>query len=197
MLHALAEGLRPRTVKVYTDYAALLQDGDIDAVDLVVPPYLHACAALCPCPAASGSGSGPVCDCTRRCAGSEYAIAAARAGKHCYCEKPMTDSVSAARAMIEAATTAGTTLMVGESYHFHATHQLAHTLVQAGEIGEVREIEMWKGGWQFGPRAPAGSAAAWRSHPELSGGGAFPWTIDHGLYAHPPVYFISQRYYYH
>lgn len=71
---ALAEGLR--TVKVYTDYAALLQDDDIDAVDLVVPPYLHACAALCPCLAASASGSGPVCDCTRRCAGSEYAIAA-------------------------------------------------------------------------------------------------------------------------
>jgi hypothetical protein len=115
----------------------------------------------------------------------------------------MTDSVSAARAMIEAATTAGTTLMVGESYHFHATHQLAHTLVQAGEIGVVREIEMWKGGWQCaetaraaamrgGPRAPAGSAAAWRSHPELSGVGAFPWTIDHGMIVCAPRSIFNQ-----
>jgi len=143
--------------KVYTNFESVLADNEIDAVDIVVPPFLHA----------------------------DMAIATAQAGKHIYVEKPMSRSVGEARKMIDAADIAGVQLMVGESYYFHGAHQLAHRLIQQGEIGEILQVRQTKAPWVFTETETQrldgrGHDVAWRFDPTLSGGGSFPWMMDHG-----------------
>ena len=67
----------------YTNYQALLNNADIQAVSIATPDFAHA----------------------------EIAIAAAQAGKHILCEKPLATTVEAAQAIVEAAQTAGIKLM--------------------------------------------------------------------------------------
>ena len=74
--------------KLYGDYQQVLADPQIDMVDLVVPPFLHA----------------------------PMAIAAAKAGKHVYVEKPMARSVGEAKAMIEAVESAGVVDLAASLY---------------------------------------------------------------------------------
>lgn len=68
----------------------LLSRQDIDMVDVCLPTYLHA----------------------------DHVIAAARAGKHVLCEKPMALSLEQADAMIEATEQAGVAFMVGHTLRF-------------------------------------------------------------------------------
>ena len=146
-----------RISKVYSDYSELLADPQIDAVDLVVPPFLHA----------------------------EMAIAAARAGKHVYVEKPMARSFGEGCSMVAAAQQARVKLMVGESYWFHGPHVLARRLIDDGEIGDVVQVRMTKDIWVFKDEenerlGGRGHDATWRFDPDLSGGGDFPFFMDHG-----------------
>ena len=142
---------------IYTRYDEVLADPEIDVVDLVVPPFLHA----------------------------EMAIAAAQAGKHIYVEKPMAQSRGQALDMIREAAAGAVRLMVGESYYFHAPHRLARNLIRQDEIGEVRQIRQYKQAWLFNQSEHqrlngCGHDVAWRFDPQLSGGGEFPWIMDHG-----------------
>jgi len=154
----------------YTDYQELLEQKDIDAVDLVVPPTQHA----------------------------SMSIAAARAGKHVYVEKPMAHSIGQAQSMIDTADAMGVLLMVGESYFFHAPHVLAAELIDGGEIGDVLQLRHTKLPWVFtsdenerlGGR---GHDVAWRFDPQLSGGGEFPWMIDHGPHLFATARLLSGR----
>ena len=144
-------------VKQYEDYRQLLEDGEIDAVDIIAPPFVH----------------------------HEIAVAAAEAGKHVYCEKPMTHSLGEARQMVEAAESAGVKLAVGESYYFHAPHRLAYRLIKQGEIGEIVQVRQTKDVWVFTAAEQArlegrGHDVPWRFDPLLSGGGEFPFFMDHG-----------------
>ena len=65
----------------------------------------------------------------------EQTIAAARAGKHVLCEKPMCRSEAEAEAMIRAAEDAGVTLMVGFTERFNQPCVEAKQRIDAGEIG--------------------------------------------------------------
>ena len=152
--------------KTFIDYEALLADPGIDAVDIVTPPFLHA----------------------------EMTIAATAAGKHVYVEKPMARSAGETRAMIDAAAAAGVTLMVGESYVFQGSHMMARELIDAGEIGDVLHVRQTKGPWVMRPDElerleGKGHFTPWRTDPELSGGGPFPWLMDHGAH-----FFATARY---
>src|SRR5579883_1266604 len=69
----------------YTDYRQLLARPDIDMVDICTPEFLH----------------------------GEQVVAAAEAGKHILCEKPMANSLADADAMIEAARRNKVKFMVG------------------------------------------------------------------------------------
>jgi len=175
-LYALCDTNRERLEQagrergVSTLYASLeeaLTDPCVDAVSLVTPPSMHAAQAA----------------------------AAAEAGKHVYCEKPMAPSVGACRRMAEAARDAGVRLMVGESYVFTGSHVLARRLINAGEIGDVVQVRETKGAWVFRPeedRRLGGKGhddIPWRYDPELSGGGEYPWIMDHG-----PHFFALARY---
>ncbi len=90
-----------------TDYDALLQRDDVDAVHLCVPHDLHA----------------------------DMAVAALNAGNHVLCEKPIALTLDDADAMIAAAKSAGKILMVNHNQRFVEGHFLARECVQRGLIG--------------------------------------------------------------
>ncbi len=82
---------------------------------------------------------------------------AADAGMHMLCEKPMAPTVAACRAMQRAAERAGRVLSIAENYRRDPISRLAHALVAAGAIGEVRSLLDLTGG--SGSR---GHAGPWR-----------------------------------
>ncbi len=154
--------------KAFTSLEAVLADPNVDAVDLVTPPFVHA----------------------------EQTIVAALAGKHVYCEKPMTHSLGEASAMVSAHRQSGTTLMVGESYVFHHTNVAARSVIDNGDIGDVLHIRETKGPWVMKSEEAQRlsglsheASAPWRIDPRLSGGGKFPWIMDHA-----PHFFATARY---
>lgn len=83
--------------------------------------------------------------------------AAAAAGMHVLCEKPMAPTVAACRAMQRAAAQAGRVLSVAENYRRDPLSRLARALVAGGAIGELRSLLDLSG--SGGNR---GHAGAWR-----------------------------------
>jgi predicted dehydrogenase len=96
----------------YADYRRLLERKDIEMVVVTTPEFLH----------------------------REQVVAAAEAGKHILCEKPMASSLADADAMIAASERTGVRLMVGHSRRFTARYQAIRRAVDSGEVGEVRLI---------------------------------------------------------
>ena len=82
---------------------------------------------------------------------------AVAAGMHVLCEKPMAPTVAACRVMQRAAQQAGRVLSVAENYRRDPISRLAHALVDAGAIGDVRSLIDLSG--SGGNR---GSAGPWR-----------------------------------
>ena len=129
-------GCRP-----YPDYAAILEDPDVDAVVLTTPHSAH----------------------------QEQVLAAARAGKHVFVEKPITVTLGDARACVEACERAGVVLMVGHCWRWVASVQKAKSLLDAGALGEVTQAA-----GHFGnPRARNYGREIWRDDPEESPLGPF------------------------
>ncbi len=87
----------------------LLGDEELDAVVLATPVPTHA----------------------------ELAIAVARAGKHCFVEKPLATSSEEAERAVQAAAEAGTTLMVGHLLEYHPAVTRLGELIAGGELGEL------------------------------------------------------------
>jgi predicted dehydrogenase len=98
-------GITPR---IYTDYAEVLNDPQIDAVELLTPTYLHA----------------------------EQIIAALEAGKHVSCQKPLCPSVAEANRIATAVNRARTTFRVTENFLYYPPILKAKELLDAGVIGE-------------------------------------------------------------
>jgi predicted dehydrogenase len=96
-------------------YEALLADPTVDAVYIPLPNHLHA----------------------------EWAIAAARAGKHVLCEKPLAMTSADAERMIKAASAAGTLLMEAFMYRLHPSWVAAQRLVADGRIGRLTAVQSW------------------------------------------------------
>jgi predicted dehydrogenase len=67
----------------------------------------------------------------------EPCIAAAKAGKHILCEKPMAISAPRARAMLDAVSRADVKHMVNFNYRMVPAIRLARLLIEDGEIGEI------------------------------------------------------------
>ena len=99
---------------------------------------------------------------------AEPSTAAARAGKHVVCEKPLAVSAEEAHAMWHEAEAAGVVHATGFNYRFVPAVRLARELVRSGELGDVvhfraRYLQSW--GWD----APAGD---WHFDPTVAGTGA-------------------------
>jgi predicted dehydrogenase len=91
----------------YTDYAQLLADPDIQAVSIATPDFAH----------------------------TEIALAAAEAGKHILCEKPLATTVAEAQSVVDAAGRAGVKLMVDFHNRANPPFVAARDNVQNGTIG--------------------------------------------------------------
>lgn len=94
---------------VFTDLNAFLADPQLDAVIIASPDKLHAAQA----------------------------IAAAKAGKHVFVEKPMATTHEDAVAIVAACAEAKVQLAVGYHLRFHSGHKLVAELIAAGRIGKI------------------------------------------------------------
>ena len=102
----------------------------------------------------------------------EQVQAAAAAGKHVLCEKPMANTAGEARAMIAACAAARVKLMIAYRCQFEPYNRAAIDLVRSGTLGAVRFVEATNTQAQ-------GPADQWRMKAGMAGGGVLP---DIGLY---------------
>ncbi|HET7264530.1 MAG TPA: Gfo/Idh/MocA family oxidoreductase [bacterium] len=77
---------------------------------------------------------------TPEAAHREWTVAAAAAGKHVLCEKPMAPSLDDADAMVDACRRAGVHLMIGHSRRFTRRYMEIRRAIDRGEIGSVRLV---------------------------------------------------------
>ncbi len=101
--------------RAHGSYEALLADPDIDAVYIPLPNHLHA----------------------------EWAIAAARAGKHVLCEKPLAMTAAEAQQIVDAGRDAGIVLMEAFMYRQHPSWVAVRELVASGRIGRLVAVDSW------------------------------------------------------
>jgi 1,5-anhydro-D-fructose reductase (1,5-anhydro-D-mannitol-forming) len=136
----------------YDDAAALIADPEVDAVYVATPPSSHA----------------------------EYTLAAARAGKPVYVEKPMARNAAECGAMVDGCRDAGIPLFV--AYYRRALPRFLEIkrVVESGEIGDVRFVSITL----HQPLAAEeldGRALPWRVDPAIAGGGRFVDLASHML----------------
>jgi predicted dehydrogenase len=96
-------------------YEALLADPTVDVVYIPLPNHLHA----------------------------EWTIAAARAGKHVLCEKPLAMTAADAERMVEVCAAEGVRLMEAFMYRHHPSWVAVKQMVDAGRIGRLRSVQSW------------------------------------------------------
>jgi predicted dehydrogenase/aryl-alcohol dehydrogenase-like predicted oxidoreductase len=131
-------------VRAHGSYDALLADDGVDAVYIAPPHPFHAV----------------------------WAIAAAEAGKHILCEKPLAMDLSEVEAVVDTAERNGVFLMEAFMYRCHPQTAILVDTIRSGEIGDVRVIEAVH---SFrGPDDPTGRLLA----NNLGGGGI----LDVGCY---------------
>lgn len=107
--------------------------------------------------------------CTGNATHKPIAVAAARAGKHILCEKPLAMDATEAREMLEAAETAGVRHMAGFNYRRVPAITLAKQLIDEGKVGEVRHFNVaYYQDWLVDPAY----GYVWRHDAKLGGSGA-------------------------
>jgi predicted dehydrogenase len=116
----------------YSDWRKLLDRNDLDAVVVSTPDHHHAFAT----------------------------VRALRQGLHVYCEKPLTRTISEARAVAKAAREAKVATQMGTQGHSMDGSRRNVELLQSGVIGAVREVHAWTDRpiWPQGIDRPTGSS---------------------------------------
>ena len=137
-------GLTDNAVYDYKTMGRMADNKDIDIVYVVTPNALHL----------------------------EHALAAAAAGKHVFCEKPMEINPERCQQMIDAVKKAGKMLGVGYRCQFEPNHLECVRLAREKVLGDVKVIDA-----NFG--FAIGDPTQWRLKRELAGGGAL---MDVGIY---------------
>ncbi len=139
----LAEDARDRFgfEEASTDWLSVVQRDDIDVVDICTPNNMHA----------------------------EMAIAAAKAGKHILCEKPLSNTLEDAERMTAAVREAGVISMAAFNYRRTPAIALAKKLITDGKIGEIRNFRgTYLQDWSADPDGPL----SWRFQKSVAGSGA-------------------------
>jgi len=99
----------------------------------------------------------------------DIAIAAARAGKHVFCEKPLALTLADAREMLAAVEEAGVKHMICFNYRFAPAVQLAKKLVQEGRLGRIYHFRaVFLQDWIVDPNFPL----VWRLDKKVAGSGS-------------------------
>jgi predicted dehydrogenase len=114
--HAQATFERYPQARQYKDFREMLsQEKDIDAVVVATPDHVHAVATM----------------------------AAIKAKKHVYCEKPLSHTVYEARKLTEAARNAGIATQMGNQGHASESIRRLCEWIWDGAIGDVHEVHAW------------------------------------------------------
>ncbi len=161
-----ALGLDPK--RTYVDFAAMAKaekrrrDG-IEAVAIVTPNHMHAPAAE----------------------------AFLKAGIHVICDKPLTTSLKEARRLREIARKSGLVFCVTHNYTGYPMVRHARAMVQAGELGEIRVVQVeYPQDWLTEKLEGTGQKQAeWRTDPARSGAGGCVGDI--GTHAYNLADFIT------
>ncbi len=123
------------------DWEAIVNRPDIDIVDVCTPNFLH----------------------------PPLAIAAAKAGKHVICEKPLANSLADAEAMLAAVKKAGVKHMCGFSYRFAPAVGTIKKMIAGGELGKIFHFRAaYQQDWIVDPNFPM----VWRLKKKHTGSGA-------------------------
>ena len=102
----------------YEDFRVMLEkEKAVDAVLIATPDHLHAYAS----------------------------IIAMRAGKHVYCEKPLTHNIREARLVARVAKETGVATQMGNQGRSGEGHRQTVEWLKDGAIGTVREVHAWSG----------------------------------------------------
>jgi predicted dehydrogenase len=113
-------------VRAVTGARALIEDGEVDAIDICLPSALH----------------------------PQFAIAALDHGKHVFCETPMALTMDQAEAMRDAARRSGRLLQVGPLMRSIGAYRHLGTAVETGTHGRLLSLSTWRLGSYLRPAAP-------------------------------------------
>ena len=115
MLELAKKKLNPQVEKTYVDYNDLLAHKDIDGVIIATPDHLHH-------------------DCL---------LAAVKAGKDAYIEKPLARTIEEGESMVAAVKASKQIVQVGNQRRSGDHFKKARDLVASGGIGEIRFVRIW------------------------------------------------------
>ncbi len=138
------------------DYHDLLARDDIDVIDCCVPNHKHV----------------------------EVVLAAAEAGKHIYCEKPLAMNVAEGRQMVAAVEKAGIKTQITFNFRFFPAITRARQLVEDGFLGRVFSF---RGRYYRASYIDPHKPLSWRLQKDISGGGAL---FDIGSHILDVVYYL-------
>lgn len=127
--------------RAYTDWRDLVADDDVDVLDNGGPNDAHA----------------------------EPCIAAAQAGKHVFCEKPLARTAEEARSMLDAVEAAGVKHMVAFNYRFVPAVQQAKKLIESGALGQIYH---WRAVYLQEWGMDRAMETSWRFDKAIAGSGA-------------------------
>ncbi len=136
----------------YSSVEEMLQHTELDAVDICT----------------WNNGHAPVC------------IAAAKAGKHIVCEKPMAMDLASAKAMETAVKEAGVTFMLAVPGRFNTQNMYVRDLMEAGELGDVYYAKVAN-------VRRRGTPSGWFTDKKTSGGGP---VIDIGVHSIDAAWYL-------
>jgi predicted dehydrogenase len=128
----------------YSDFRRMIEQKDLDAVVVSTPDHTHAVAT----------------------------VAALQSGRHVYCEKPLTHTISECRAVQEVAARAKKATQIGTQIHAGDNYRRVVELIQTGAIGAVKEVHVWATAAYGGKKRPVETPAV-------------PATLDYDLWLGP------------
>ena len=129
----------------YENFDQVKNNPDIDAIYVITPNSLH----------------------------KDFIIRAAKAGKQCICEKPMSVNAKDGQEMVDACKRANVKLLVGYRMHFEPNTLEIIRMRNAGDFGKIMFFQGLSG-------FRIGDPKQWRLNKELAGGGAM---MDIGIYS--------------
>jgi predicted dehydrogenase len=154
----LAKKFGAASIFHYRDYNACLDNPEVEAVYIATNNGTHA----------------------------DFALAAAAAGKHIICEKPMATSVADCQQMIDASRAHDVRLMIAYRKYFEPAARELKKLVASGKLGRLKLIHST---FSFYLR-PSPGGKSWHLSQSMAGGGALP---DVGVYCINTARWVTGR----
>src|SRR5262249_49803741 len=133
-----------------TDWKQVISDPQVQVVNITAPNYLHV----------------------------EMAEAAAAAGKHVFCEKPVGRSPQETAAIERAARRAGVLTWVGYNYRWAPVVQYARQLIRDGKLGDLTH---YRGRFLVDYGSNPDGVLSWRFQRDLAGSGTLGDLMSHVL----------------